>query len=286
MLLELNVVDLLLEDREGFYTPPHSSTCFVSRGLSMTAFQRIAIGGSLPFALVGAEIAAYEYRRRKTWTSVDFTPGSFEEGIEVNVSSLDLVFFRRKAWKLGPLTGLVTRCVPGMYDSVGAVVIDRSGVTMVVEANLDGTVSMVPFSARITDPDVTDIAIRTLAWPERRDNEKVNLFVSSAMLQAAEKPRAPRGPWWAARDARFAPAILDRANWPAALADADLPKKLEDAVSPSATLILELYCAVGAMPKQYRATPYTPADFVESDPPLRKGAKLMPPVSVKVSSAS
>lgn len=252
----------------------------------MRAFQRIAISASLPLGLVGAEIAAYEYRRRKTWKSVNFAPGSFEEGIAVNVSSLDLVFTRRKAWKMGPVTALAMRCLPGLYDSVGVVVIDHSGVTMVLEAHPDGTTSLIPFSARITDPDVSDIAIRTLAWPDRRDNEKVNLFVSSAMLQAAERPRAPRGPWCSARDARFAPAFLDRANWPAALADADLPEKLDEAVSPSATLVLELYCAVGAMPKQYRATPYTPQDFAESDPPLRNGAKLMPPVSIKVASAS
>lgn len=202
------------------------------------------------------------------------------------MSSLDLVFTRRKLWKLGPLTGLVSRCVPGTFDSVGVVVVDpTTGNAKILEANHDGSVSLTPFPTRLRDPDCEEVAIRSLIWPDRKENDSIHFFTTSAILQAGADPNRPRPPWKAAVDARFSPLLRPRQAWPAAPANAPLVSKLDGAVSPSATLVVELYCTIGAMPTQHRATPYVPADFAENDPPLRKGARLSPLVPIRVGNA-
>lgn len=249
------------------------------------------VGGLIPCALVGAELAAYDHRRRKASRErqepTALTPGSFEFNLDANASTLDLVFTRRRAWRLGPLTGLASWSCPGLYDSVGAILVDRlTGAAQVLEAHLDGSVSLTPLAARLKDPDCAEVAIRGLAWPDRQSNsEAAHLVATSALLQCAADNSSPRGPWRAAVDSRFAPLVWPRRSWPTADADASLPAKLDAAVSPSATLVVELYVAVGALPPHHKGTACLPADFAESDPPLRKGARLLPPVMVRVANS-
>lgn len=241
------------------------------------------VAGAIPTALVGWEVAAYA-RRRETKETPVLTEGSLEWQVETEVAPLDLVFSRRSTWSLGPLTALAGRSVPD-FDSVGVVVSDpRTHAPRVLEAHLDGSVSLVPFAAKLKDPDCVEISIRRLAWPDR-STQAVHLFATTALLQAAADPKRPRPPWRAAVDARFAPAWRPRAAWPAAHADAPLAEKLDQAVSPATTLVVELYCALGVMPSQHKATPYIPADFANADPPLRKGARLGPSIPIRASNA-
>mmetsp|Transcript_10410 Transcript_10410/g.42100 ORF Transcript_10410/g.42100 Transcript_10410/m.42100 type:complete len:280 (+) Transcript_10410:25-864(+) len=259
----------------------------------------LVVGGLPPCAVVAWEAVAYYEKTKRALSTphrVTFPEGSQEWTIERDASTCDLLLTKRSPWpsrRQGPLAALAAWASSGGRappESVGAIVVDPGGAPAVLEADVDGSVSLRPLAERMTDPDAVELTIRPLAWPraERDRIEKpANLFATAAKLQCGGHGGAlgVRAPWRSARDERFAPVFYrgQRPSWPTVAADAALPEKLDRAVSPSAALVLELYATVGLIPRQHKGRAMLASDFAPgSDPPLRKGARFGPPIAVRV----
>mmetsp|Transcript_871 Transcript_871/g.1214 ORF Transcript_871/g.1214 Transcript_871/m.1214 type:complete len:271 (+) Transcript_871:41-853(+) len=250
-----------------------------------------AAAGLIPGSLVGWEIWSNyqrvedEKRKEKMKLGIE---GSMERLIEEKVSTLDLVLRRQNFWRLGPIRGLVSLATPGRYDSVGVIITDKkSGDVRVLEADFDGSITFFSLASLFHDTSNNEIIIRPLLWP-RTDKIEVaaNLFATSALLQCGRRQQQQQNKssilstlffssLHAASDQRFAPYFFSsRTSWPSAPSHASLPVKLSAAVSPAATLIVELYCSLGVLPPQYKTKPFLASDFAEDDIPFRKGARF------------
>lgn len=249
----------------------------------MTFAARVG-AAAIPVSLVAWELGSVALRNDKR-PPKKFPEGSLEWTIERDVSTLDLVLTRRQAWRLGPARGLASLAAPGHFDSVGVIIVDKTGEARVLEADVDGSVFSTSLVKKMQDP-CQEMLIRPLAWP-RPERDKIengaNLFAMSAMMRCGAKfwPN----PIAALSDERFAPLWQPRQAWPRVHSDALLDAKLRHAVSPAASLVLELYADLGLIPPQHKGQPFTVNDFAHHVP-LRKGATFGPSVPIKVSNTT
>ena len=138
------------------------------------AWRRFAAAGLVPGSLVGWELFAYGKQRQKFDDAKKVRPKPLVEGstawlIERDARTLDLVCVRHKALGRGPAAALadaaarVDEAYP--YDGVGVVVVERDGVSRVLRADLDGTVTATPLASLLRDHAAfAEVALVPLVW--------------------------------------------------------------------------------------------------------------------------
>lgn len=245
---------------------------------------RFAAAGLLPGSLLAWEMGAHAKKvsaARERPPVPKLAEGSTLWLIEREAQTLDLVLFRRRSLRFGPSAavadyGAQAEDAAAPYDGVGVVVRDRDGGARVLRARVDGSVSSTPLALALTQTDdYAEVALTPLVWP-RGDRDSIEnrarSFANGATLRFASEGVRP--PWAALRDARVAPLLSPRTAWPAPRAEAALAERLDGAVSPAATLVVELLCACDLVAPQFRGAPILPADLLDGGrPPLRKGAR-------------
>jgi hypothetical protein len=260
------------------------------------AFRRFAVAGLVPGGLVGWELFAYGRQRQKYDAARKARPKPLVEGstawlIERDAQTLDLVCVRHKALDRGPAAALAdaaARIDPTYpYDAVGVVVVERDGVSRVLRADLDGTVTAMPLARLLREHgDFAEVALVPLLWNDD-DREVIaapaRRFFAEALLRCGGTGAPRFAPWAALRDARVAPLLLPRASWPRASASRALDARLRDAVSPAAALALQALAACDVVAPQYvDGCASVPADLLAGRVPLRRGARYAPERRVDV----
>ena len=260
------------------------------------AWRRFAAAGLVPGSLVGWELFAYGKQRQKFDDAKKVRPKPLVEGstawlIERDARTLDLVCVRHKALDRGPAAALadaaarVDEAYP--YDGVGVVVVERDGVSRVLRADLNGTVTATPLASLLRDHAAfAEVALVPLVWNDD-DREAIatpaRRFFAEALLRCGSGGAPRFAPWAALRDARVAPLLLPRASWPRLPRAAPLDARLRDAVSPGATLVLETLGACDVVRTDYvDGCASVPADLLTGRVPLRRGARYAPERRVDV----
>ena len=259
--------------------PPRRIAAVMARSV-----RRFAAAGLLPSSLLGWEL--YSYFDKVRASRSETRPEKLVEGstlwlVEREAQTLDLVFFRRRLGAFGPSALLADYAAQSCgggdapYDGVGVIVVERDGSPRVLRAAMDGSVSSTPLWRVLRETeDYAEVLIKPLAWPDRESaTSDARKFAGGAVVRCGGGSDGPRMPWDTLKDARLAPLLLPRASWPAPRAAAALRPRVDGAVSPSATLVLELLCSCNVVAPQYRDTAYVPADFAAGTVPLRRGAR-------------
>ena len=182
------------------------------------AWRRFAAAGLVPGSLVGWELFAYGKQRQKFDDAKKTRPKPLVEGstawlIERDARTLDLVCVRHKALDRGPAAALadaaarVDEAYP--YDGVGVVVVERDGVSRVLRADLNGTVTATPLASLLRDHAAfAEVALVPLVWNDD-DREAIatpaRRFFAEALLRCGSGGAPRFAPWAALRDARVAP---------------------------------------------------------------------------------
>ena len=179
------------------------------------AWRRFAAAGLVPGSLVGWELFAYGKQRQKFDDAKKTRPKPLVEGstawlIERDARTLDLVCVRHKALDRGPAAALadaaarVDEAYP--YDGVGVVIVERDGVSRVLRADLNGTVTATPLASLLRDHAAfAEVALVPLVWNDD-DREAIatpaRRFFAEALLRCGSGGAPRFAPWAALRDAR------------------------------------------------------------------------------------
>ena len=244
---------------------------------------RYAAGGLLPASLLAWEMYAYATKSTKPKSKPPkLTEGSTNWLIEREVQTLDLVVFRRRVGPFGPCAALADYSAQSVderapYDGAGVVIVERDGVARVLRAEIDGAVSITSLATVLQETeDFAEVAIKPLVWP-REDRDAIEgaarSFAGAAVLRCSEASRTPLD---TLKDARVAPLVLPRSAWPKPRDKLPLRARLDESVSPAATLVLETLCHCNVVAPQFRDTATVPADFWNNAVPLRRGARYSP----------
>ena len=250
----------------------------------MARARAFAAAGLLPTSLLGWELYAYVDKVQRSRTKKQ-TPKLVEGSTlwlaEREAQTLDVVLFRRRLGAFGPSAALadfahqrVDASAP--YDGVGVVVVERDGVPRVLRAGMDGAVTCAPLAAVLKDTaDYDEVLVKPLAWPDRGEAvADARKFAAGAVVRCGGGDGGARGPWDTLADARVAPLVLPREAWPRPPGGGGpLRARVDGAVSPGATLVLELLCACNVVAPQHRDAALVPADFANDAVPLRRGAR-------------
>ena len=146
----------------------------------------------------------------------------------------------------------------------------------VLRAGMDGAVTCAPLAAVLKDTaDYDEVLVKPLAWPDRGEAvADARKFAAGAVVRCGGGDGGARGPWDTLADARVAPLVLPREAWPRPPGGGGpLRARVDGAVSPGATLVLELLCACNVVAPQHRDAALVPADFANDAVPLRRGAR-------------
>ena len=160
-------------------------------------------------------------------------------------------------------------------------------MSRVLRADLNGTVTATPLASLLRDHAAfAEVALVPLVWNDD-DREAIatpaRRFFAEALLRCGSGGAPRFAPWAALRDARVSPLLLPRASWPRLPRTAPLDARLRDAVSPAATLALEVLAAVDVVRPDYvDGCASVPADLLTGRVPLRRGARYAPERRVDV----